>query len=562
MFQSMFEAGISNVAVASLMAVIVLAVTRVWKNPHVAHVLWLLVLVKLVSPPLWHISIPVPHAFGSFSESHETANRNRNENPIVSSELDVAKPSSLQPAMPGLDDHVRHPVIVESYSSAPESAQRSEGADSPVDASTASTDMSRTRLPASLQAAPDHTSWWLTTTALLWLAGALVWSTVLGFRVVCLNRRLSQTLPATAELKRVAEMIARQFSLRRMPDVRLTEAVVSPMVWSAALRPMIVLPKQLVDGMDGEQLSAIVAHEFAHLKRRDHWVRFLEFVVVSVYWWNPLVWWARRELHAAEEACCDALVLRMYPDRSAAYGEALLRTNEFVLSGQVPSPVLASGFGRSCSLKRRVEMILKNDFGRPASLVVRLMLAVIAIGILPMAARVLAQDEVLKETPAVKAPTAPGQRNPVTPISTFQRRSTSSNSLEDRVGRIEKLLEQLIKAQESNNPTALDDQLKVLVHVHDPFTGAKARADTKAPPLRRYDPNAALQADELRLPIEVNGEVFSSIKAVENSLVKNQAEIARLRKIGKRLQDALRKVKGERVPKLPSERVPPLPTRR
>lgn len=59
MWQSIFEAAISNVIVASVLAILVLALARVWKNPHVAHMLWLLVLAKLVTPPLWHISIPV-----------------------------------------------------------------------------------------------------------------------------------------------------------------------------------------------------------------------------------------------------------------------------------------------------------------------------------------------------------------------------------------------------------------------------------------------------------------------------------------------------------------------
>lgn len=49
---------ISNVAVAGALALLAFVVTRVWRNPHLAHALWLLVLMKLVTPPI--VQAPVP----------------------------------------------------------------------------------------------------------------------------------------------------------------------------------------------------------------------------------------------------------------------------------------------------------------------------------------------------------------------------------------------------------------------------------------------------------------------------------------------------------------------
>ncbi len=551
MWQSVLEAGISNVVVASVMALVVFAVTRFWKNPHIAHILWLLVLVKLVTPPLWHIPISLPPVLANFTWSGDKSTRN--ENRIVSSGLEAAESASWERATPSSDEHRRIRVNVKRYGSLPELAAERSRVHSTVDPNTASHKPIREGFSA-----PDQASWWLATTAVLWMGGSLVWITVFSVRLVYFNRLLSQTLPATAKMKRTAKMIAENLSLRRLPNLRLTEAVVSPMVWPAAYRPMVVLPKQLVDEMDSEQLSVVVAHEFGHLQRGDHWVRFLEFVVVSLCWWKPVVWWMRRELHAAEEACCDALVLRMYPDSAAAYGNALLHTNEFVMSGQVPSPVLASGFGHSCSLKRRVEMILKNEFGKPASRIVRLMLAAIAVGVLPMAARVtLAQT---KTTEIVA-------ENAATEDSLAQK---AGQSLEQRVDRIEKLLKQLIKAQERNNPTVA--QFGILRNLTTPgnpataayeeafadakaFAGAKARADIKVfadaqkvLALRRYEAAAALQAGESRLRIKVNGEVFLSIKAVENSLAKKQADIQRLSKEIDQLKEALTRTQTQTAP--------------
>ena len=79
------------------------------------------------------------------------------------------------------------------------------------------------------------------------------------------------------------------------------------MVWvPLAGPPHLVLPEELWGLLDATQQDAILAHELAHLKRRDHWVRRLEALACGLYWWDPVAWWARREVERAEERCCDA----------------------------------------------------------------------------------------------------------------------------------------------------------------------------------------------------------------------------------------------------------------
>jgi len=63
--QALFEIGVTNALFAAMLAFLVFGITRFWRNPHVVHLLWVLVLVKLVTPPLvsfsWSPVSPASH---------------------------------------------------------------------------------------------------------------------------------------------------------------------------------------------------------------------------------------------------------------------------------------------------------------------------------------------------------------------------------------------------------------------------------------------------------------------------------------------------------------------
>ncbi len=122
--------------------------------------------------------------------------------------------------------------------------------------------------------------------------------------------------------------------------------------------PRLVLPEGLWDRLDEVQRDAVLVHELAHLKRRDHWVRRLEAAVLGLYWWDPVAWWARREVERSEEECCDAWVIWALPAAAGAYAEALLSTAAYVSGHWRVRPLGASGVGRLVSLKRRLNMIV------------------------------------------------------------------------------------------------------------------------------------------------------------------------------------------------------------
>jgi hypothetical protein len=152
------------------------------------------------------------------------------------------------------------------------------------------------------------------------------------------------------------------------------------MVWAMAHAPRLLLPAMLLERLDPEQQTALLIHELAHIRRRDHWVRILELVATGLYWWHPVVWWARREIHEAEEQCCDAWVVWALAGAGRAYALALLKTVDFFSGARTFLPMAASGIGQLPHLRRRLVMIMQGQ--TPRSLSSAGVLSVVGLGLL------------------------------------------------------------------------------------------------------------------------------------------------------------------------------------
>jgi len=186
-----------------------------------------------------------------------------------------------------------------------------------------------------------------------------------------------------------------------------------------------------------DERSTLIAHELAHVARRDHWARWLEMAALAVYWWHPVAWWARRKVSDAGEQCCDAAVLERLPRLAHAYARTLLAAVEFSTAAPAVLPMGSSGFSQVRILKRRMEMILSQQATRRVGWPLRLALLALAITALPLTLRAVAAAQ-----PAAA-------------------KSTGATSVETRLDRLEKAVEKLtaeirgLRADESASATPI-----------------------------------------------------------------------------------------------------------
>ncbi len=144
-----------------------------------------------------------------------------------------------------------------------------------------------------------------------------------------------------------------------------SEKVVSPFILGV-IKPKIYIPY----GMDGEVQGHVIAHENAHLKRRDHWIKPLGFLLLAVYWFNPLIWIAYILLcKDIERACDEKVISQMNEEARKDYASALLECA--VNRRRIAACPLAFG---ETGLKERVKGVM--NYKKPAFWVV--VIAVIA----------------------------------------------------------------------------------------------------------------------------------------------------------------------------------------
>jgi WD40 repeat protein/beta-lactamase regulating signal transducer with metallopeptidase domain len=216
--------------------------------------------------------------------------------------------------------------------------------------------------------------------ATLWLTGTVVWLVLATWSIGRFRRLLRYARPASHDVRRLAQTMAQRLGLKDVPEIIQTPGAVSPLLWWMGGKAWLLVPRDLFGRLSEVEQATLLAHELAHLRRRDHWVRGLELVVTGLYWWHPVVWWARHELREAEEQCCDAWVLRVLPAAARDYANALLETVDFLSRSHLALPSAASGIGHVPLLRRRLTMIMRGT--TPYALSKASLLAILGLAVL------------------------------------------------------------------------------------------------------------------------------------------------------------------------------------
>lgn len=174
-------------------------------------------------------------------------------------------------------------------------------------------------------------------------------------------------------------------------NVYICNSIESPFILGI-IKPRIYLPYNI----DNKNIPHVIAHEEAHLKRKDHWIKPLSFLLLCVYWFNPLVWVAYILLSRDVELACDEAVIRKVGvTQKKAYSEALLACS----IGRKTIAACPLAFGE-VGVKGRIRNVL--NYKKPAFWII--LISILLCFVLALVLLTNPKDDKISELSAVAFP--------------------------------------------------------------------------------------------------------------------------------------------------------------
>tara|TARA_R110002126_G_scaffold38317_14_gene114470 strand:- start:154 stop:1359 length:1206 start_codon:yes stop_codon:yes gene_type:complete len=221
----------------------------------------------------------------------------------------------------------------------------------------------------------------------------LLWFWLAGVGV-CLSLLLLSYLNNLALLKRAKPVHLASITSHCL----LAETDAGPFV-TGFVSPCIVLPSDFFTRFNPLQQQLILQHEQTHWRRGDLHLNYLALLLVSMFWFNPLVWLGYRQYRQAQELACDALVTKhALKAEKIAYGYALLSSTRQTPGFWCP---LTHYYGDFNIMKQRI-MQLKNQQGLSKTVVSCAMALVVATTLFVQQPALAGSNKAQKLAPVVR----------------------------------------------------------------------------------------------------------------------------------------------------------------
>lgn len=199
---------------------------------------------------------------------------------------------------------------------------------------------------------------WLPWLVGAWLTGVCLLAGRFAVGLVGLRRILANAdhegVPEA--IRNMLDELAARMGIWRKVRVALSTRVSSPLVvgW---FRPVVLLPLSAATGLDHQQLTMVLAHELAHLRRFDHLVNLVQVAAETLLFYHPAVHRVSRSLRQEREACCDDIAVLVAGNR-VAYAHVLAQLEEMRQRGQAPA--LSLGIAEH-ELYARIHRLVAGD---------------------------------------------------------------------------------------------------------------------------------------------------------------------------------------------------------
>ncbi len=220
----------------------------------------------------------------------------------------------------------------------------------------------------------------------IWIVGMLAMMILVIKSSLRLRTIKRSALPLqNPEVRRLYNRCLNEMKITRNIPVYSTAFLKSPII-VGFLKPCIYLPIHLISDYHESDMRYMLLHELQHYRHKDAIANYLMNFAGVLYWFNPVVWFALREMRNDREVACDTSVLKMLDENDYEnYGNTLINFVEKVSIS--PFPFAASLSGNMKQMKRRIINIASYEkppfIKRLKGLTAFMLTAVLLLGLAP-----------------------------------------------------------------------------------------------------------------------------------------------------------------------------------
>ena len=222
---------------------------------------------------------------------------------------------------------------------------------------------------------------------LIWIMGVMIMSVLTLHSLNYVRSIKRSALPLqNQQVKTIYYDCLKELKTSHQVPVYSTAFLKSP-VLIGIIHPRIYIPIHLISELNPDDMRFMLLHELQHYRHKDTLIGFLMVISNILYWFNPFIWYALKEIHCDRELACDSAVLQMIStDEYQAYGMTLINFAEKLSSFSSPLAVGMSGNFRQ--MKRRILNIAifrkETLYQKMRALIIYLVISAVFIGCTPI----------------------------------------------------------------------------------------------------------------------------------------------------------------------------------
>lgn len=187
---------------------------------------------------------------------------------------------------------------------------------------------------------------------IFWQVGVIF---VLSFNIACYMLYLRKLRKYNISANQQEMELLKELSESKNTPRLYKNSIVATPILIGVFRPEIILPYKKYEDL---KLRGILLHEITHMRKYDIVVKRLLILVGALHWFNPIIYFVRREIDKACELACDESVIKKFDnDGKQHYGDALIMVAADTIRNM---PVSITMFENKKNLRERLDAIMKH----------------------------------------------------------------------------------------------------------------------------------------------------------------------------------------------------------